>query len=50
MNEKYEWDKDLCGAKMWSFGPDNAGANVVINATKGIAYMDELKDSCESAW
>lgn len=50
MFEKYEMDKDLYTNKLWSFGPENAGGNMLVNATKGIAYMDELKDSCDSAW
>jgi len=50
MHEKYDWDKDHCAAKLWSFGPENAGANCLIDATKGVQYMNELKDSCESGW
>jgi len=50
MYEKYSWDKDLCGTKLWNFGPENVGPNVLIDATKGIAYMNEIRDSMESAW
>lgn len=50
MNEKYGWDKELCGQKLWNFGPENNGPNVLMDATKGIAYMNEIRDSMESAW
>jgi len=50
MSSKYGWEKDHCLAKLWSFGPENAGANILVDATKGVQYMGELKDSCESAW
>jgi len=36
MNDTYGWEKDHCGAKLWSFGPDNAGANTLVDATKGV--------------
>jgi elongation factor 2 len=36
MNEKYGWEKDHCQAKLWSFGPENAGANCLVDATKGV--------------
>jgi len=36
MNEKYDWDKELCGTKLWSFGPENAGANLLCDTTKGV--------------
>jgi len=36
MNETYDWDKDHCISKLWSFGPENVGANCLIDATKGV--------------
>jgi len=36
MNKEYDWDKDHCGTKLWSFGPENTGANCLVNATKGV--------------
>jgi len=36
MAEKYEWDRDLAGTKLWNFGPENVGPNCLIDATKGI--------------
>lgn len=34
LHEQYGWEKDLAGAKLWSFGPENIGANVLVNDTK----------------
>lgn len=50
MAEKYGWDRELAGVKLWNFGPENVGPNCLIDATKGIAYMNEIRDSCESGW
>ncbi|KAJ7502623.1 P-loop containing nucleoside triphosphate hydrolase protein [Mycena galericulata] len=32
--------------KIWAFGPDNTGPNLLVDVTKGIAYLQEIKDSC----
>merc|ERR1712010_190663 len=31
--------------KIWCFGPDTMGPNIVIDATKGAQYLNEIKDS-----
>lgn len=31
--------------KIWCFGPDGTGPNVVIDASKGVQYLNEIKDS-----
>ncbi|AEA38803.1 elongation factor EF-2 (nucleomorph) [Cryptomonas paramecium] len=36
--------------KIWSFGPDMNGPNLLIDKTKGIQYLNEIKDSCVSAF
>jgi len=36
VNEKYDWDKDHALSKLWSFGPENVGANCLVDATKGV--------------
>lgn len=50
LHEEYGWDKDHAGPKLWNFGPENVGPNLLVDATKGIQFMNEIKDSCESAW
>lgn len=34
--EEYGWEKDMADKRLWSFGPENAGPNTLIDATKGI--------------
>ena len=41
---KYDWVKEEV-VKMWSFGPDGEGPNVVTDQTKGCQFMNEIKDS-----
>jgi len=47
--DDFEWDK-TDAQKIWSFGPDNQGANVLVDVTKGVQYMNEIKDSLQSAF
>jgi elongation factor 2 len=48
--EEFGWDRDLGAAKLWTFGPENAGPNILVDATKGIQFMNEIRDSCENAF
>jgi len=32
--------------KIWTFGPETTGANLLIDTTKGVQYLNEIKDSC----
>jgi len=31
--------------KIWAFGPDTTGPNLVIDCSKGVQYLNEIKDS-----
>lgn len=31
--------------KIWCFGPEGTGANLLIDVTKGVQYLNEIKDS-----
>lgn len=45
--DNHGWDSVEC-AKLWSFGPtgiDVGGANCLIDMTKGIQYLNEIKES-----
>lgn len=42
--DKYGWDKNDT-LKLWSFGPDGEGPNVLVDVTKGCQFMNEIKDS-----
>ena len=49
MSEEYGWDKDLT-KKIWCFGPDTMGPNILVDVTKGVQYLNEIKDSCVAAF
>merc|ERR1712117_168856 len=42
--EKYEMDVNEV-RKIWCFGPDGQGPNIVTDCTKGVQYLQEIKDS-----
>ena len=31
--------------KIWCFGPDTNGPNILMDCTKGVQYLNEIKDS-----
>lgn len=47
--EKFGWDKDL-SKKIWAFGPDTLGPNLMVDMCKGVQYLNEIKDSCVAAF
>jgi elongation factor 2 len=49
LTEKYEWDP-TDAKKIWTYGPDGAGPNVIVDVTKGVQNMNEMKDSFIAAW
>jgi len=42
--DKYEYDVGEA-RKIWCFGPDTLGPNLLIDVTKGVQYLNEIKDS-----
>jgi len=44
MAEKYDYDPTEA-RKIWCFGPEGTGANIVVDVTKGVQYLNEIKDS-----
>ena len=42
--EKYEWDATE-SRKIWCFGPEGTGANLLMDVSKGVQYLNEIKDS-----
>lgn len=42
--EKYEWEVTEA-RKIWCFGPDGTGPNLLVDITKGVQYLNEIKDS-----
>jgi len=42
--DKYEWEVNEA-RKIWCFGPEGTGPNMVVDCTKGVQYLNEIKDS-----
>jgi len=42
--EKYNYDATEA-RKIWCFGPEGNGPNIVVDITKGVQYLNEIKDS-----
>jgi elongation factor 2 len=49
MSQEFGWDKELT-KKIWCFGPDTMGPNILVDVTKGVQYLNEIKDSCVAAF
>ncbi|CCW67114.1 unnamed protein product [Phytomonas sp. Hart1] len=47
--DNFEWDVQEA-LKIMCYGPDNRGPNVVVDVTKGVQNMNEMKDSFIAAW
>merc|ERR1719487_1910001 len=45
----YGWDKATT-QKIWCFGPDGSGPNIVVDVTVGVQYLNEIKDSVVAGW
>ena len=47
--DNYGWDV-TDARKIWCFGPETTGPNVLVDVTKGVQYLNEIKDSCVAAF
>ncbi|CAH8570553.1 unnamed protein product [Schistosoma bovis] len=47
--DNYGWDATEA-RKLWCFGPENTGPNVVVDTTKAVQYLNEIKDSVVAAF
>ncbi|KAI0308336.1 P-loop containing nucleoside triphosphate hydrolase protein [Multifurca ochricompacta] len=47
--DDYSWDV-TDARKIWCFGPDTTGPNLLVDVTKGVQYLNEIKDSCIAAF
>jgi elongation factor 2 len=47
--DDYGWELNDA-RKIWCFGPETTGPNVLYDATKGVQYLNEIKDSCVAAF
>ncbi|CAI5741091.1 unnamed protein product [Peronospora destructor] len=42
--DNHGWDV-TDARKIWGYGPDGTGANLFVDATKGVSYLNEIKES-----
>ncbi|KAG8976221.1 Elongation factor 2 [Tulasnella sp. 425] len=47
--DDFGWDV-TDARKIWCFGPDTTGPNLLVDTTKGVQYLNEIKDSCIAAF
>lgn len=47
--DEHKWDVGDA-RKIWCFGPDTNGANVLVDQTKAVQYLSEIKDSFVSGF
>jgi len=47
--EKFDWDENAA-RKIWAWGPETEGANLVVDQTQGVQYMNEIKEHVASAF
>jgi len=44
MADNHGWDV-TDGRKIWGYGPDGTGPNIWVDQTKGVSYLNEIKES-----
>uniref|UniRef100_A0A060SWD6 Elongation factor 2 n=1 Tax=Blastobotrys adeninivorans TaxID=409370 RepID=A0A060SWD6_BLAAD len=49
MADDFGWDV-ADARKIWTFGPDGSGPNLVVDQTKAVQYLSEIKDSVVAAF
>merc|ERR1719321_1750372 len=49
LKEKYNWDENEA-LKIWCYGPETDGANVVVDKTTAVQYLLEIKEHVNSAF
>merc|ERR1712051_992391 len=49
MREKFDWDENAA-RKIWCWGPETEGANVVVDQTSAVQYLLEIKEHVNSAF
>ncbi|KAH8957047.1 hypothetical protein BDL97_07G072000 [Sphagnum fallax] len=47
--EEFGWDKDLA-KKIWCFGPETTGPNMVVDMCKGVQYLNEINVVAAFQW
>ena len=51
LSETYGYDPTLVGPKkLWGFAPDGNGPNWLLDATRAVDYLNEIKESVNSGF
>lgn len=45
----FDWDKGDT-QKIWCYGPETKGPNMLVDVAKGVQFLNEIKDSMENAF
>lgn len=48
LTDEFGWDATEA-RKIWAFGPNTNGSNLLVDCTKGVQYLNEIKDSVVAA-
>merc|ERR1711935_1184231 len=49
LRDEFSWDPNDA-MKIWCFGPETTGANLLVDISKQCQYLNEIADSCEAAF
>jgi len=49
LTDQFEWDKTDT-TKIWCYGPNADGPNMLVETAKGVQFLNEIKDSYEAAF
>jgi elongation factor 2 len=49
LQDDFSWDPNDA-MKIWCFGPETTGANLLVDTTKQCQFLNEIQDSCEAAF
>ena len=50
LSEKFGWDKQQAQSKIWCYGPEGDGPNMVVDCTVAAQYLHDIRDSVTSAF
>jgi len=48
--EKFDWDQQVAETKIWCFGPEIGGANLLVDGTSNVQNLDQIKDSVNGSF
>merc|ERR1719401_1136371 len=49
LRDKYDMDENAA-RKIWAWGPETEGANIIVDVTQGVQYVGEIKEHVNSAF